>query len=114
MFLEKEERKNLIEIKRQKTMAGNHVNNLAGRKSDRGRRPEKEWQIIGISQGRISFLRFLKEKGFWRGFLPTKLNVNASHRKNIIIVIQSNKCCFVRCCLVSSPVNQQEYHALLP
>ena len=30
-------------------MAGKQVNNLAGRKSDRGRRPEKEWQIIGIN-----------------------------------------------------------------
>jgi len=29
-------------------MAGKQVNNLAGRKSDRGRRPEKEWRIIGI------------------------------------------------------------------
>ena len=29
-------------------MAGKQVNNLAGRKSDRGRRPEKEWQKIGI------------------------------------------------------------------
>ncbi len=25
------------------------MNNLAGRKSDRGRRPEKEWRIIGIA-----------------------------------------------------------------
>jgi hypothetical protein len=29
-------------------MAGKKENKLAGRKSDRGRRPEKEWQIIGI------------------------------------------------------------------
>ena len=29
-------------------MAGKQVNNLAGRKSERGRRPEKEWQKIGI------------------------------------------------------------------
>ena len=30
-------------------MAGKQVNNLAGRISDRGRWPEKEWQKIGIS-----------------------------------------------------------------
>ena len=29
-------------------MAGQHGNNLAGRNSDPGRRPEKEWQKIGI------------------------------------------------------------------
>ena len=32
-------------------MAGKQVNNLAGRKSDRGRRPEKEWQKIVFNQG---------------------------------------------------------------
>jgi hypothetical protein len=53
MFLEKEERQNLIENKRQKYLAGKQVNNLAGRKSDRGRRPEKEWQIIGIFLGML-------------------------------------------------------------
>jgi hypothetical protein len=37
-----------LRYKRQKEMAGKHVNNLAGRKSDPGRRPEKEWQKIGI------------------------------------------------------------------
>ena len=48
MFLEKEERKNLIEIQKTKTNGGKTSKKFGGKKSDRGRRPEKEWQKIGI------------------------------------------------------------------
>ncbi len=53
-FLEKEESKNLIEIQKTKKIAGRKINNLAGRKSDRGQRKEKEWQIIGIGKKKES------------------------------------------------------------
>ncbi len=66
-FLEKEERKNLIETK-ENQMAGKQGNNLAGRKSNRGRRPEKEWQKIGIAKAAYPTVKplCLSRHFYWR------------------------------------------------